>query len=256
MSSTNTTASRTLGVTARANEILARSGIMGNAYFRDLQSGAMSLDGFRRTQEQFFFAVTFFPRPMAALVGRIPDPRQRLDVLHNLVEEHGEFNEQQFHHNTFQQFLRTLGSDPARLDDLMIWPEVRAFNSVLTTACVLDELEVGVACMGVIEQAFAGISALIGRAVVDRGWVKPDELVHYKLHAEIDERHAEEFFAVVEAGWQDGSRRYFVEQGLELGTYIFDRLYRDLHAAAARSQQYHARPHSTNGGNPVLRCDR
>lgn len=236
MSDTSTT-----GVTARANDVLARSGIMDNPYFRDLQNGAMTLDAFRRTQEQFFFAVTFFPRPMAALVGRIPDPKQRLDVLHNLVEEHGEFQELRFHHTTFQQFLRSIGGRPETLDDLMIWPEVRAFNSVLTAACVLDELEVGVACMGAIELAFAGISALIGRAVVDRGWVSSENLVHYKLHAEIDERHADEFFAVVECGWRDGSRRYFVEQGLELGVYVFDRLYRDLHTAAAhRAPQYHA----------------
>lgn len=238
-----------VGVTARANAILDRSGIMANPYFRDLQNGTMPLDAFRRTQEQFFFAVTFFPRPMAALVGRIPDPKQRLDVLHNLVEEHGEFQEQRFHHNTFQQFLRTIGGNPDTLDDLMIWPEVRAFNSVLTAACVLDELEVGVACMGVIELAFSGISALIGRAVVDRGWVASENLVHYKVHAEIDERHAEEFFAVVEVGWQNGSRRYFVEQGLELGTYIFDRLYRDLYAAGAwRAPQYHTALHDTSGG--------
>ncbi|MCI0704207.1 MAG: iron-containing redox enzyme family protein [Planctomycetia bacterium] len=247
--------SRAPGVTARACTILEQSGIMVNPYFRDLQNGTMPLDAFRRTQEQFFFAVTFFPRPMAALVGRIPDPKQRLDVLHNLVEEHGEFQEQCFHHNTFQQFLCTIDGKPDRLDDLIIWPEVRAFNSVLTTACVLDDLEVGVACMGVIEQAFASISALIGKAVVDRGWVSSEKLVHYKLHAEIDERHAEEFFAVVETGWQNGTRRYFVEQGLELGTYIFDRLYRDLNAAGStRKPKYHSQPHETRGDELVMRC--
>jgi pyrroloquinoline-quinone synthase len=190
----------------------------------------MELECFRRTQEQFFFAVTFFPRPMAALVGRIPDPRLRLDILHNLVEEHGEFQEQQFHHTTFQHFLRSIGSQPEQLAAKSLWPAVRAFNSVLTAACVLDELEVGVGCMGIIEYAFAGISAAIGSAVVRRGWVAEDKLVHYKLHAEIDERHAEEFFAVIEPHWDD-SRRYFIEQGLELGAYIFDRLYRDLYAA-------------------------
>jgi pyrroloquinoline-quinone synthase len=110
-----------------------------------------------------------------------------------------------------------------------VWPELRAFNSVLTAACVLDELEVGIGCMGIIEHAFAEISAAIGRAVVDRGWVSAEKLVHYKLHAEIDERHAEEFFAVVEPRWSDPTRRYYVEQGLELGAYIFDRLYRDLY---------------------------
>lgn len=216
-------------VAARAAEILKRVDILHNPYLEGLGNGSMTLDCFRRTQEQFFFAVTFFPRPMAALVGRIPDPRQRLDILHNLVEEHGEFEEQCFHHTTFQQFLKTLGSDPQRLPGLQMWPALRAFNSVLTASCTLDELEVGVACMGTIEFAFAGISAAIGKSVVDRGWIPAERLVHYKLHAEIDERHAEEFFAVIEPSWDDPRRRYYIEQGLELGAYIFDRLYRDMH---------------------------
>ena len=41
MSNANATPSRAAGVTARANEVLARSGIMDNPYFRDLRSGAM-----------------------------------------------------------------------------------------------------------------------------------------------------------------------------------------------------------------------
>jgi pyrroloquinoline-quinone synthase len=223
--------SRAPRVTACADVVLRKSNILRNPYLEALQDGSMDLGCFRRTQEQFFFAVTFFPRPMAALVGRIPDPSLRLDILHNLVEEHGEFQEQRFHHTTFQQFLRSIGSAPEKLDGARLWPALRAFNSVLTAACVLDELEVGVGCMGVIEYAFAGISAAIGSAVVRRGWVESDKLVHYKLHAEIDERHAEEFFAVVEPHWDEPRRRYFIEQGLELGAYVFDRLYRDLYAA-------------------------
>lgn len=137
----------------------------------------------------------------------------------------------------FQQFLRTIDSAPETVEQTPVCPAVRAFNSVLTAACVLDELEVGVGCMGIIEFAFAGISAIIGRAVVERGWVASDRLVHYKLHAAIDERHAEEFFAVVEPRWDDAQRRYYIEQGLGLGAHIFDRLYRDLYADA--TEQLH-----------------
>ena len=54
--------------------------------------------------------------------------------------------------------------------------------------------------------------------------MKSADLVHYKLHAEIDERHAQEFSPC----WADGSRKYATEQGLEPGAYAFDRLYRDL----------------------------
>ena len=99
---------------------------------------------------------------------------------------------------------------------------------MLTASCVLDEFEVGIGCMGIIEHAFAGIPAVIGNAVVTHGWVDREQLVHYKLHAAIDERHADEFYAVVEPRWNEPSRRYLIIQGLELGAYIFDRLYRDL----------------------------
>ena len=219
-------------ILACADEVLERIDILANPYFQSLRDGSMSLEAFRQTQEQFFFAVTFFPRPMAALLARFPDPRLRLDILHNLVEEHGEFDEGAFHHTTFKKFLGTIDGDPDQLDNLFVAPQVRAFNSVLTTSCLLDEVEVGVACMGIIEYAFAGISALIGKAVVDNGWVAASDLIHYKLHAEIDERHATEFFALVEPRWRDENRRYFIRQGLELGAYIFDRLYRDLLALA------------------------
>ncbi len=219
-------------VTCHAQAILNRIGILQNAYLESLSSKQMSLDVFQQTQRQFFFAVTFFPRPMAALVARIPNPRQRLDILHNLVEEHGDFQENLFHHTTFQQFLHSIGTDPSTLDADTLWPCVRAFNSTLSSACLLDEIEVGIACMGVIEFAFAGISAVIGQSVVRNGWVTEENLVHYKLHAEIDERHAAEFFAVVAPLWEDPARRYYIEQGLELGAYIFNRLYQDLLATA------------------------
>jgi pyrroloquinoline-quinone synthase len=89
--------------------------------------------------------------------------------------------------------------------------------------------------MGIIEHAFASISATIGQAVVQRGWVRQEELVHYALHAQIDERHAEEFFAVIEPQWDIPARAYFIQQGLELGAYAFDRLYQDLEVLSRKT---------------------
>lgn len=75
--------------------------------------------------------------------------------------------------------------------------------------------------------AFADISAIVGKAVVERGWIADKDLVHYNLHSEIDHRHAEEFFKVIEESWEDSQKRHFIKQGVELGAYIFDRLYKD-----------------------------
>jgi pyrroloquinoline-quinone synthase len=215
-------------VLAAAMAAIAARDLAANPYFASLRDGGMDLARFRASQRQFAFAVDFFPRPMAALVGRIPDPALRLDILRNLVEEHGGFERDAFHASTIRAFLARIGAEPASLDAEPLSPAVRAFNLTLTGACVHDELEVGIACMGAIEQAFAGISAAIGGGVVARGWLPPEQMVHYRLHAEIDGRHAEEFFAVIEPAWDDARRRYLITQGLALGAYALDRLFRDL----------------------------
>lgn len=211
-----------------ANDILEKRGIFQNPYFKNLENGEMSLEQFQKTQEQFYFAVVFFSRPMAALVGRIPSAKDRLDILHNVLEEHGDLDEDNFHATTFLQFLKSIKATSKNIEDLVLDPSVRAFNSVLTTSCTFDEVEVGICCMGIIELAFATISAKIGKAVVERKWIKEEELVHYKLHAEIDQRHAEEFFCVVEKLFKDPYKNYLILQGLNLGAYILDRLYQDL----------------------------
>jgi pyrroloquinoline-quinone synthase len=211
-----------------ANRLLARSGIWANPYFEMLRDGRMSLEMFRASQEQFYFAVAFFSRPMAGLVARSPDYASRIDILRNLVEEHGEFRLSHAHASTFEAFLRSIGSDITAVRAARPSPAVHAFNSVLFSACLLEELEVGIACVGTIEYAFAELSARIGSRVVTRGWLGGQDLVHYALHAELDQRHADEFFALLDPKWHDLGKRELIERGVALGAHIFDRLYREL----------------------------
>lgn len=222
-----------LQVRACADEIIARTGLYENPYFAELAGGRLSLEAFRASQEQFFFAVAFFSRPMAGLVARSPDYGSRIDILHNVVEEHGDFHMASSHAATFQVFLQSLGADPARLRTLRPVPGVHAFNSVLYSACLLEELELGIACMGIIEYAFAELSARIGNGIVSRGWVARENLVHYTLHAELDQRHAEEFFLLIEQKWTDANKRELIERGLSLGAHVFNQLYRDLYDLGA-----------------------
>ncbi|NQZ57312.1 MAG: iron-containing redox enzyme family protein [Lentisphaeraceae bacterium] len=214
------------------DQMIAEVDIYGNEYFKALSDGRMSVEEFQHSQQQFYFAVLFFARPMTALVARFPHPQQRLNILGNVLEEHGAFKQQAFHECTFRDFLQSIDCPVDSLAEVNLWPEVRAFNSALSTACIFDEVEVGVACMGVIEYAFAEISAMIGNAVVQRRWMKREELCHYKLHAAIDRRHAAEFFEIVEDSWSDPQKAYLIRQGIEMGLYIFDRLYSDLYKKA------------------------
>ncbi len=215
-------------VKARADVILQESGLWANPYFEDLQNATMTREGFFRSQAQFYFAVAFFSRPLAGLVARTPDYPSRIDILHNVVEEHGDFQPAKSHAATFLAFLHSLGVEASQARSARASPAVHAFNSVLFSACLLEELELGVAAVGIVEYAFATISARIGQSVLARGWVAEDRLVHYGLHAELDQRHAEEFFAILEPKWSDAAQRQTIERGLALGAHIFDRLYCEL----------------------------
>jgi pyrroloquinoline-quinone synthase len=165
---------------------------------------------------------------MAALTARLPDSESRRILIHNLAEEHGLEEERAFdaamaHDRTFIKFLGTLGVEPNEIAASVEEPTVRAFNLALLGACTSESPAFAFSCLGMIEYMFADISALIGTAVVRRGWIAAGDLVHYKLHAEIDKRHAAEFFGSAENREADS-----ILAGIEFGHHIFDGLYRSL----------------------------
>lgn len=220
---TSMTATPKTTVLAAAQALLDRHPLTSHPYFSRLNG--MDRSDFGRGQGQFFYAVRYFARALAALLARQPDSASRQVLMHNLAEEHGwdeerggDFRPGMAHDQTFQLFLSRLGVQPGPQG-----PAVRAFNLALYGACSSEPVPLAFACLGMIEYAFADISAFLGKAVVERGWMSSEQLVHYSLHAEIDKRHAAELFSVVEE-----ADREEVQAGLELGWHIFSQLYVDL----------------------------
>ena len=132
----------------------------------------MSRSTFESTQQQFFFAVRFFSRAMAALAARIPDSTTRLPLIHNLAEEHGladedgeagngddptagiergiiiPFNPALAHDRTFLAFLERLGvASPASGQEHIERSAVRAFNLALWAACAIEHPSTAFACL-------------------------------------------------------------------------------------------------------------
>lgn len=210
-------------ITTQAQNHLESSDILNNPYFTALKNGSMDLTAFCHSQEQFYYAVKYFAQPMALLAARIPEPRARLTIIHNIVEEHGDFEPSRFHEATFRDFLRSIGCSPS-----LSPPEspVLSFNNLLAGICTQESLATALCCLGMIEYAFAEVSALVGQTVIENGWVEKENLAHYTLHAEIDRRHAAEFFEVVDLIQSESQEG--VNRGLSLGIHAFDRLYRDL----------------------------
>lgn len=211
---------------------LAAGPILRQRYFQDLADGRMAREAFVDSQVQFSHAVGFFSRCLAALIARLPTSTARAVLVHNLAEEHGldeEHPAQGFrppfaHDRTFAKFLQSLGSDATAAPR----PPVQAFNLALLGACSVETPSFAFAALGIIEYAFADISAEIGRQVVQRGWVNPEDLTHYSLHAEIDKRHAAELFEAAERAENIDYANDPILAGLAFGHYIFSRLYLDL----------------------------
>lgn len=88
--------------------------------------------------------------------------------------------------------------------------------------------------MGIIERAFADISAVLGNRIIENQWVSADKLVHYNLHADLDIEHAEEFFSLIEPKWNANSKEYIIE-GLEIGIYAFNQLYKELYLISSQA---------------------
>ncbi|MGZ3421082.1 MAG: TenA family transcriptional regulator [Polyangiales bacterium] len=221
-----------------------------NPYLVALADGSMSRDDFIETQIQFLFAVVFFSRPMAALAGRLPRPQMRVALIENIRDEHGDGRLTVCHENTFLELLARLGVDRDYVDSRTLWPEVRAFNTVLSGLCTLDDALTGLAALGMIEDLFSAISASIGRSIVKRGFLPKEQVVHYTTHEKLDVQHAEGFYSGLYESYAKHPRlRYEIDQGLEMGAYIFTTMYEGLYRARDRRWTRDVRgPHSVADG--------
>ncbi len=160
-------------------KVLKEAAYETNPYFINLKNGEFSKEDFVETQIQFYSAVTFFSRPMAALAAKIPPAALRVEIVRNVWEEHGEGDFKNVHGNTFATLLSRLGGITEQdIRKRALWPEIRCFNTVLAGASVLDDYLVGSATMGIIERMFVDISFWLGKGIVERNWLKADQMIH------------------------------------------------------------------------------
>lgn len=211
-------------------QVLRETDYGSNPYFVNLREKTFEKSDFVETQIQFYYAVIFFSRPLAALAAKIPTPELRLEILRNAWEEHGEGSLTQAHAATFLEFLRRIGGiSEAEVHRRGLWADVRIFNTTLSGAAVLDDFIVAVGMLGIIERMFSDISGRIGQGVIANGWLTESTMIHYHLHQELDIKHSEDFFAILRASYdKSAENRYLIEQGLRLGATLFNNLYTGL----------------------------
>ena len=221
---------------SHVQKIGQRYAALTNDYFITLFNGGFQKQDFVETQVQFELAVTHFVSPMQTLSKKILDADARSGIADNIADELGGGVQKESHSATFRSFLERL--DATAIDILAqreVWPEVVTFNTLLDDACGDDQIWRGAAVMGMVEYMFATISGLVAHGVVSRGWLTESDMVHYALHQELDEQHAEDFFLLLEPGWH---RSLVIQEiivaGFEEGAAGFFDLYDGLFQARQR----------------------
>jgi pyrroloquinoline-quinone synthase len=211
-------------------DVLKEVDYKNNTYLKNLNNKTMKKNDFIKSQIQFYFAVTFFSRPMGVLAAKIPTPELRKEIVRNFWEEHGEGNLNDIHQNTFIELINRLDKNITReeIQETHLSPAIRIFNTVLIGTSTLEDYRIGVAMMGIIEYMFSDISGMIGRGILSNEWLKEDEMIHYDVHEVLDIRHSKDFFDVIEKDWNENEHnKYLIKQGLELGANIFNNLYKE-----------------------------
>ncbi len=207
-----------------AQKTWADLNLFKSLYFSSLLNGKMTKEHFVHTQKAFYHAVSYFSRPMCLLASRINSTSARMDLIENIYEEHGEMDPESFHENTFKKWLQRLqaGSEI----DLPLASCTDSFNSALMGVCQTDPVEKGICCLGIIEYMFSHISKTIAESVVQLNWISNQNLIHYNLHADLDVKHAQDLFEIVNK--LPNSNIDFCLEGIRLGAFIFARLFDDL----------------------------
>lgn len=217
-----------------ADKIIDKRKVLGNPYLDLLTAGRMSRDSFIQSQEQFYFAVAEYSKPIAVLTSRVNDLKMRFELLRNMLDEHGEFNESACHETTFRAFLARLGGQDPRT--IIMNPAVASFNAVLMATSLTADFEEGIACLAIIEYAFAFISATIAAGAIRNGWIAPEEMLHYSIHSSLDLEHADGLFSLIVPKSESKQISAAALRGLELGAFIFERLYSDLYNEYCRNE--------------------
>jgi len=159
-----------------------------NHKFHSFLSNATQQE-FLQSQIPFFYAVQAFPRALALLASKIENSHDRLLVIENLYEEHGEGYPKKFHTETFKTFLISLGWNSSFHKNP--WIEEWIEEKLLSAYSKPHEYA---AYLSGIEYAYAPISDTISKHLNNYELIC--EQKHYSNHAVLDWEHGAELLEV------------------------------------------------------------
>ena len=210
------------------NNLKKNTPIDDELYFRSLQNNTMTFDAFKESQTNFYGAVCYFSRPLFALCSRIDNYVDRLNILENIIDEHGNGNINVAHGNTYKEYLINLGVSEKTIEKSSNHISVSNFYSKIDQTVKEDNIDTAIAMFGIIEDRYTEISSFIAKTVVRKNWLDESKLSHYSTHKELDIHHAELFYKLIEQKWSNNQSMQYIKTGLNLGNELVMKLFNEI----------------------------
>ena len=197
-------------------------------YFKSLANGTMSFDVFKKSQTNFYSAVCYFSRPLFVLCSRMNSYSERLKILENIFDEHGNGEIDKAHGKTYKQYLINLGVKEQKIKENEFHISVKNFFSKVDNVVRNDDLQKAIAMYGIIEDRYTIISSIISKTLLKNNWLDESKLTHYLVHEEIDMYHSKLFYDLIEKRWFEQSSNIHIKEGLKLGNKLILKLFNEL----------------------------
>ena len=210
------------------SSLIEKTPMREQPYFQRLLNKTMNKNQFIETQIYILRAVEEFSRPMFLISSKLETYEERMVLLKNILDEHGNCVIEKTHGNTYKQYLIQLG---AREKDFMLkkqHPSVVTFNKTLMSCAENESTMTSLAMMGIIESRYSTISTIIVQSILNNGWIDKEKLTHYSTHENLDIEHAQGFYNLISKGWQNSSSKNEIKKGLLLGNSTIINLYNKL----------------------------
>ena len=210
------------------NKLKENTSIKDQPYFRLLNQDRMSFETFKYSQVNFYKSVLKFSKPLFVLCSRIDNYEDRLKILENIFDEHGNGNLKDTHGNTYKTYLNSLGIGDNKFPESYEHVSCSNFFSEVEKIVSLGNIDKALAMYGIIEDRYTEISSFVAKIVLKNKWIDKENLIHYSTHEELDKYHAMLFYSIIEQRWEKEKSQNQIKKGLNIGNELVLRLFNDL----------------------------
>ncbi len=188
-----------------------------------------SLKNFIESQKGFITAVDHWSKLLAQLIVILPTSKDRMAVVNNLYDEHGNGDETKTHVTTFSNFIESLQESNTKQ---AIYPTctytttefAQAFNQRLQDQFKTSDWIFCTSMLAMIEYTYIKVCKMIHTYASQ--FIKEDKIEHYSLHETIDQKHATDLFKIIEASYSNHNKT--VHSAMIFGYNTMYKLYEDM----------------------------